>query len=79
MGSGEGEGGAVRVAIDRDTCTGHAQCSAVCPSVFGSDEYGYAVLVTADGVVPAGDEDNARLAVDSCPEQALSVLADTAS
>jgi len=76
VGSGDGEGGVVRVAIDRDMCVGHAQCSAVCPSVFGSDEYGYAVLVTPDGVVPAGDEDDARLAVDSCPEQALSVLAD---
>ena len=69
----------MRVAIDREMCTGHAQCSAVCPSVFGNDEYGYAVLVTADGAVPPGTEDDARLAVESCPEQALSVLADTPS
>ena len=66
----------MRVAIDHEMCVGHAQCSAICPSVFGSDEYGYAVLVTADGMVPPGDEDDARLAVESCPEQALSVLAE---
>jgi ferredoxin len=65
----------MRVAVDRNTCTGHAQCSAICPSVFGSDELGYAVLATTDGVVPAGDEDDARLAVESCPERALTVVA----
>jgi ferredoxin len=64
----------VKVAIDRDICVGHAQCSAICPSVFGSDESGYAVLATDGGVVPAGDEADARLAVDSCPERALSVV-----
>jgi len=66
----------MKVAVDRSTCVGHAQCSAICPSVFGSDELGYAVLVTADGVVPAGDEGDARLAVDSCPERALSLVED---
>jgi ferredoxin len=69
----------MRVAVDREMCVGHAQCSAICPTVFGSDEYGYAVLVTPDGTVPAGDEADARLAVDSCPEQALSLLAETPS
>ena len=64
----------MKVAVDRNTCTGHAQCSAICPSVFESDELGYAVLATADGVVPAGDEDDARLAVESCPERALTVV-----
>jgi ferredoxin len=73
VGSRDGEAGIVKVAIDREACVGHAQCSAICPSVFGNDEYGYAVLVLPDGSVPAGDEEDAVLAVDSCPEQALSV------
>jgi ferredoxin len=63
----------VRVAADRSACVGHAQCSAVCPSVFGNDELGYVVLHD-DGRVPPGDEDDARLAVDSCPERALAVV-----
>jgi ferredoxin len=65
----------MKVAIDRDMCVGHAQCSAICPSVFGNDEFGYAVLVTG-GEVPEGDEADARLAVESCPERALSVAAE---
>jgi ferredoxin len=54
-------------------CVGHAQCSAICPAVFSNDERGYAV-VAGDGEVPAGEEEAAQLAVDSCPEQAISVL-----
>jgi ferredoxin len=63
----------VKVAADRAACVGHAQCSAVCPSVFGNDELGYVVL-RDDGRVPPGDEDDARLAVESCPERALAVV-----
>ena len=63
----------MRVAVDRSMCVGHAQCSAVCPSVFSNDEMGYAVVL-GDGDVPAGDEEAAQLAVDSCPEQAISVV-----
>ena len=63
----------MKVAVDRSACVGHAQCSAICPAVFTNDELGYAVLI-ADGVVPAEAEDDALLAVDSCPEQAISVV-----
>jgi ferredoxin len=63
----------VKVAIDSSTCVGHAQCSAICPSVFGNDEFGYAVLVS-DGNVDPADAADARDAVDSCPEQALSII-----
>jgi ferredoxin len=62
----------VRVAVDSSMCEGHAQCSAVCPSVFTNDELGYAVLIDG-GEVPPGDEEAARLAVESCPEQAISI------
>jgi ferredoxin len=63
----------VKVAIDRSMCVGHAQCIAICPSVFGSDEFGYAVLL-GDGTVDPADAADARDAVDSCPERALSVV-----
>jgi ferredoxin len=62
----------VKISLDRSACVGHAQCSAICPDVFTNDELGYAVLL-AGGVVPTGAEDDAQLAVDSCPEQALRV------
>jgi ferredoxin len=63
----------VKVAIDSAMCVGHAQCSAICPSVFGNDEFGYAVLV-GDGTVDEADAAAARDAVASCPEQALSLV-----
>ena len=62
----------MKVSLDRSACVGHAQCSAICPAVFSNDELGYAVLAH-DGAVPPGAEDDAQLAVDSCPEQAISV------
>jgi ferredoxin len=62
----------VKVSLDRPACVGHAQCSAICPAVFSNDELGYAVLL-AGGVVPPGAEEDAQLAVDSCPEQAIGV------
>jgi ferredoxin len=62
----------VKVVLDRSACVGHAQCSAICPAVFTNDELGYAVLL-AGGVVPPGAEEDAELAVDSCPEQAISI------
>ena len=63
----------MRVSLDRSMCVGHAQCATICPTVFGSDERGYAVLVSG-GEVPSGHEQGARSAVDSCPEQAISVV-----
>ena len=62
----------MKVGLDRSACVGHAQCSSICPAVFSNDDLGYAVLL-ADGVVPPEHEDDAQLAVDSCPEQAISV------
>ena len=65
----------MRIEVDRDACVGHAQCSAMCPSVFAHDELGYAVVLNG-GEVPRADEDAARMAVDSCPEQAITVVSD---
>jgi ferredoxin len=63
----------VRVALDAERCAGHALCADACPSVFTTDDLGYGALV-AGGAVPAGAEDDADLAVVSCPEQAISVV-----
>jgi ferredoxin len=65
----------VKVAIDSAMCVGHAQCSAICPAVFGNDELGYAILVgDPDGTVDPADAADARDAVASCPEQALAIV-----
>ena len=62
----------MRGEVDRTACVGHAQCLAICPAVFASDELGYAVVV-GDGTVPPEHEDDAQEAADSCPEQAIGV------
>jgi ferredoxin len=62
----------VKVEVDRSMCVGHAQCMAICPAVFTSDELGYAVVV-GDGTVPPEHEEGAELARDSCPEQAIQI------
>jgi ferredoxin len=66
----------MRVQIDPALCQGHGRCYDLAPDLFGWDEDGYATLteLTADGQVPAGREDDARLAVDNCPESAIAVL-----
>lgn len=60
----------MRVRLDRDACQGHNRCYLLAPELFDVDDEGYAVLI-GDGTVPEGLEDKARLAVDNCPEFAI--------
>ena len=63
----------MRVRIDPDRCQGHGRCYDLAPDLFAEDEDGYGTVI-GDGPVPAGREDDARLAVANCPEQAIDVL-----
>ena len=65
----------MRVAIDPALCQGHGRCYDLAPDLFGEDEDGYSTLtaLTAGGQVPAGREDDARLAAANCPESAITV------
>ena len=63
----------MRITLDSAACQGHGRCYALAPELFDSDDEGYAVLKVVDGVVPAGQEDAARLAADNCPEYAIEV------
>ncbi len=61
----------MRVRVDPDRCQGHARCLALAPELFDVDDYGLS-SVKADPV-PAGLEDQARLAAANCPEYAIEV------
>ena len=61
----------MRIKLDNEKCQGHGRCYALAPSLFESDDEGYAVLLAPDGVVPDGQEAQAQLAVDNCPEYAI--------
>ncbi len=62
----------MKVHVDQDRCEGHGRCYALAPDLFEPDEIGNGVEVDG-GVVPAGREDEARVAVANCPEQAIEV------
>jgi len=63
----------MKVHVDQEKCQGHGRCFALAPTIFEADDYGNGHELH-DGVVPAGLEDDARLAVDNCPEYAIEVV-----
>ena len=63
----------MRIKVDSDLCEGHNRCFALAPDLFEVDDYGLSQALN-DGVVPPGWEEQARLAVDNCPEFAISVV-----
>ncbi len=65
----------MRVHVDQAKCEGHNRCVAVAPDLFETDDYGTA-WVKGDGVVPPGQEAAAQLAVDNCPEYAITITDD---
>ncbi len=65
----------MRIRVDSEKCQGHNRCYALAPELFDVDDYGTATALN-DGEVPAGMEDKAQLAIDNCPEFAISVVDD---
>ena len=62
----------MHVHVDPEKCQGHNRCYALAPELFEVDDFGNASELN-EGVVPAGLEDKARIAVANCPEYAISV------
>jgi len=67
---------AVKVHIDPERCQGHGRCYDLVPGLFADDEEGYGQVI-GDGVVPPGQEGQARLAAANCPERAIELLEET--
>jgi ferredoxin len=63
----------MKVKVDSEKCQGHNRCYVLAPGLFKVDEYGYATPRPPDGKVPADLREKARLAVENCPERAISV------
>jgi len=62
----------MKVHVDPDKCQGHNRCFAIAPELFDVDDLGQAHELN-DGIVPAGEEEKARLAAANCPEVAIVV------
>lgn len=65
----------MRIKVDPELCQGHNRCCALAPDLFETDEYGTASAARG-GAVPPGQEDAARLAIENCPEYAISEVED---
>ena len=65
----------MRVTVDAGKCHGHQMCAIAAPAVFGSDDYGNAVVLTDP--VPQEQQAAARRAEANCPERAISIEEDS--
>lgn len=62
----------MRIVLDSAKCQGHGRCYALSPELFDSDDEGNSVLLVT-GDVPAEREAKAVLAVENCPEYAITI------
>ncbi len=65
----------MRVQVIDERCQGHQMCAIAAPDIFGSDDYGNAVVLI-DGDIPANLESAARRAAGNCPEHAVLIFED---
>jgi ferredoxin len=63
----------MKVKVDANRCSGHAQCNAVGPDFYTLDDRGYNSITEAE--VPPGLEGQAKAGADACPEQAITITA----
>ena len=61
----------MKAHVDHDTCIGCGVCPSVCPEVFEMRDDGLSHVIV--DTVPAGAEDAAKDAEESCPEDAITV------
>lgn len=62
----------MKIKIDNERCTGHGRCYALAPEVFEPDDEGHSIVIAEE--VPSEYESKARLGVENCPEQAISIV-----
>ena len=61
----------MKAHVDHDTCIGCGVCPSVCPEVFEMRDDGLSHVIVY--TVPAGAEDAAKDAEESCPVDAITV------
>ncbi|HEX9506092.1 MAG TPA: ferredoxin [Acidimicrobiia bacterium] len=62
----------MKVSVDLERCTGHGRCYSLAPEVFEPDDEGHSAVIAPE--VPPELEHQARLGVENCPEQAISLV-----
>jgi ferredoxin len=62
----------MKISVDPALCQGHNRCAALAPGLFDIDDEGFA-SAAGDGTVSPDGADLAELAIDNCPEQAITL------
>jgi ferredoxin len=62
----------MKIVIDGRLCTGHGRCYAMVGSLFHADDRGNGVATNAE--LDPTSLAEAQIAVDSCPEQAITIV-----
>jgi ferredoxin len=70
--TGRREGLPMKIHVDPALCQGHNRCMALAPGLFDIDDEGFA-SAAGDGIVSPDGADLAELAIDNCPEQAITL------
>ena len=65
----------MKLHVDPTLCQGHNRCAALAPDLFDIDDEGFA-SAAGDGTISPAQTDLAELAVDNCPEQAITLTPD---
>lgn len=65
----------MKFSVDAALCSGHGQCYATSPQVFGADDDGFNRDSGRTVDVPPELEQAARDGAGVCPEQAIAILA----
>ncbi len=63
-----------RLVVNPDTCQGHGRCGSILPERIDLDDLGYAIVVGAAVESDADDIARITMAIDNCPERAISLL-----
>jgi ferredoxin len=61
----------VKLRIDESVCTGHGRCYSLAPELFDCDERGHGLVTVPD--IDDSRRSDALLAVQNCPERAISL------
>lgn len=63
----------MRVEVDQTRCQGHGRCYDLMPDVFEADPRGR-VRLAVGGALPGQLQEDTRIAVRNCPEEALRLV-----
>jgi ferredoxin len=65
-----------KLVVDFQRCTGHGRCYSETPDLLDYDEEGFVATRHAPLTLSPGQVADAELAVDACPEQAMTIVSD---